>query len=126
MQYTLMFYLSPSEFSARTDPARREAFWGAFLPYMQAVRDAGIFRGGAGLETPDTATTVRVQSGKRLVQDGPYADTKEQLGGFFIIEVPDLDTALEWAARYPAGPDGVVEVRPNISAPAGEAKGDRS
>src|SRR5438045_1484506 len=84
MQYTLMFYLSPSEFSARTDPARREAFWGAFLPYMQAVRDAGIFRGGAGLETPDTATTVRVQSGKRLVQDGPYADTKEQLGGFFV------------------------------------------
>jgi hypothetical protein len=90
---------------------------------MQAVRDAGVFTGGAGLEAPDTATTVRVQGGKRLVQDGPYADTKEQLGGFFVIEVPDLDTAPDWAARYPAGSDGLVEVRPNISAPAGEAKG---
>jgi len=122
MQYTMMFYLNPSEFSARTDPARSAAFWGSFLPYMQAVRDAGVFAGGAGLEPPDTATTLRLRDGNRLVQDGPYADTKEQLGGFFVIEVPDLDTALDWAARYPAGPDGVVEVRPNISAPGGERK----
>lgn len=120
MHFTMMFYMSPSEFSARTDPEEKQAFWGAFLPYMQAVKDAGIFRGGAGLEPPYSATTLRIREGKRLVQDGPYADTKEQLGGFFIIEVPDLDTALDWAARYPAGPDGVVEVRPNISAPAGE------
>ena len=115
MQFTLMFYLSPSEFSARTDPEKQAAFWGAFMPYMQAVRDAGIFKGGAGLEPPNTATTVRMIDGKRSVQDGPYADTKEQLGGLFIIEVPDLDTALGWAARYPAGPLGVVEVRPNLS-----------
>ncbi|MBV9766641.1 MAG: hypothetical protein JOZ48_17480 [Acidobacteriaceae bacterium] len=81
MQYTLMFYLSPEEFSARTDPAKREAYWAAFMPYMKAVRDAGIFRAGAGLEPPDTATTLRLREGKRLVQDGPYADTKEQLGG---------------------------------------------
>jgi hypothetical protein len=121
MQYTLMFYLSPSEFTARTDPQQRAAFWGAFLPYMQSVRDAGIFAGGAGLEPPETATTVRLRSGKRLVQDGPYADTKEQLGGFFLIDVPDLDTALDWAARYPAGAHGVVEVRPNLSAPGGES-----
>jgi len=122
MQYTMMFYLSPSEFSARTDPAQSAAFRGAFLPYMQAVKDAGILAGGAGLELPETATTLRLRDGNRLVQDGPYADTKEQLGGFFVIEVPDLDTALDWAARYPAGPDGVVEVRPNISAPSGERK----
>jgi hypothetical protein len=121
MQYTLMFYLSPSEFTARTDPQQRAAFWGAFLPYMQSVRDAGIFAGGAGLEPPDTATTVRLRDGKRLVQDGPYADTKEQLGGFFLIDVPDLDTALDWAARYPAGAHGVVEVRPNIPPPGGES-----
>lgn len=120
MQYTLMFYMSPDEFSARTAPAKRAEFWGAFLPYMQAVKDAGIFKGGAGLEPPDSATTIRLKSGTRSVQDGPYADTKEQLGGFFIIEVPDLDTALDWAARYPAGPRGVVEVRPNMSAPAGQ------
>jgi len=120
MQYTLMFYLSPSDFSARTDPEQRAAFWAAFLPYMQAVKDAGIFAGGAGFEPPETATTVRPRDGKRLVQDGPYADTKEQLGGFFLIDVPDLDTALDWAARYPAGTHGVVEVRPNIPAPGGE------
>lgn len=120
MQYTLMFYLSSQEFAARTDPRKRAAFWGAFLPYMQAVKDAGIFAGGAGLQPPEAATTVRLRDGKRLVQDGPYADSKEQLGGFFIIDVPDLDTALDWAARYPAGPSGVVEVRPNISAPSGE------
>lgn len=115
MQYTMMFYLSPAEFSARTDPEQRAAFWGAFLPYMKAVKDAGIFAGGAGLEPPDTATTIKLKDGMRLVQDGPYADTKEQVGGFFVIEVPDLDTALEWAAKYPAGPDGGVEVRPNIN-----------
>ena len=122
MQYTLMFYMSPSEFSDRTDPQKQAAFWGAFLPYMQAVKDAGIFKGGAGLEPPDSATTVRVHDGKRSVQDGPYADTKEQLGGFFIIDVADLDTALDWAARYPAGPQGVVEVRPNMSGPANEGR----
>jgi hypothetical protein len=90
------------------------------MPYMQAIKDAGIFKGGAGLEPSDTATTVRVKDGRRSVQDGPYADTKEQLGGFFIIDVPDLDTALDWAARYPAGPSGVVEVRPNMSGPTGK------
>jgi len=118
MEYTLMFYMSPAEFSDRTDPDKKAAFWGAFLPYLQAVKDAGIFKGGAGLEPPESATTVRLQNGKRAVQDGPYADTKEQLGGFFIIDVPDLDTALQWAARYPAGPRGVVEVRPNMPAHA--------
>ena len=68
--------------------------------------------GGKGLEPPSTATTVRFRGGERTVQDGPYADTKEQLGGFFIIDVPDLDTALEWAARCPAITGGAVEVRP--------------
>jgi hypothetical protein len=112
MQYTLLFYLTPSEFSSRTDPQRRQAFWGSFVPYAKALRDAGVVVGGAGLEPPDAATTVKLHDGQRQVQDGPYADTKEQLGGFFIIDVPDLDTALGWAARYPCG--GVVEVRPNL------------
>jgi hypothetical protein len=114
MNYTIMFYLDASQFAARTDPKRREAFWGSFLPYMKALKEAGIVVGGAGLQPPDSATTVRLRDGKRYVQDGPYSDTKEQLGGFFIIDVPDLDTALDWAARYPAGPDDVVEVRPNM------------
>jgi len=114
MNYTLLFYLSPEEFSARTDPKKRQAFWGSFVPYMQALREAGIVVGGAGLEPPEAATTVKLRDGKRLVQDGPYAETKEQLGGFFTINVPDLDTALDWAARYPAGAGGAVEVRPNL------------
>ncbi|MBV9701683.1 MAG: YciI family protein [Methylobacteriaceae bacterium] len=114
MNYSLLFYLSPEEFEARKDPKKREAFWKGFLPYMQALKDAGIVVAGAGLEVPGAARTVRLRDGQRLVQDGPFADTKEQLGGFFIIDVPDLDTALDWAARYPAGPGGLVEVRPNL------------
>ncbi len=67
---------------------------------------------GTGLQMPNTATTVRMQDGKRHVQDGPYADTKEQLGGYFVVDVPDLDMALDWAARCPVKPGGTVEVRP--------------
>lgn len=108
-----MFYLTPDEFSARVD-ARKEEFWAAFVPYVKALQNAGIVVGGAGLEPPDAAATVRLQDGQRHVQDGPFAATKEQLGGFFVIEVPDLETALRWAALYPAGPGGAVEVRPNL------------
>jgi hypothetical protein len=73
--------------------------------------------GGSGLQLPETATTLRLQKGQRQVQDGPFADTKEQLGGYFIINVPDVDTALDWAARIPAAPGSVIEVRPNLTPP---------
>ena len=112
MQYALLFHQSPDEFAARSDPKKREVFWASFIPYMKALHDSGIVVAGAGLEPPDLATSIRLNGGKRQVQDGPFADAKEQLGGFFIIEVADHDTALEWAARYPAGPAGGVEVRP--------------
>ena len=111
MQFSLLFYQSPSDFAARTDPKKREEFWGSFLPYMKALKDAGVVVAGAGLQPPETATTLRLRNGQRQVQDGPYADTKEQLGGFFVIDVPDLDTALEWGARFPGE---WVEVRPNM------------
>lgn len=114
MNYTLMFYLTPDEIAARTDPARKTAFWGAFMPYIQAIRDAGVFVTGAGLEPPQLAKAARMRDGQWLVQDGPYADTKEQLGGFIVVNVASLDAALEWAVRYPAGPGGSVEVRPNL------------
>ena len=65
-------------------------------------------------QPPDTATVLKFRGDERLVQDGPYADTKEQLGGFYIINVPDLDTALEWAARCPRAPGRIYEVRPNL------------
>jgi hypothetical protein len=112
MQYALLFYQSPDEFAARSDPKKREAFWAAFIPYMKALTEAGIVVAGAGLEPPELATSIRLNGGKRQVQDGPFPETKEQLGGFFIIDVPNLDVALEWGARYPAGPAGGIEVRP--------------
>jgi len=112
MQYALLYHQTAEVFAARQDPEKRAAFWAAFLPYMTAMREAGIIVAGAGLEPPETATAVRLNDGQRLVQDGPYADTKEQLAGFFIIEVPNLDAALDWAARYPAPTGAGVEVRP--------------
>lgn len=111
MKYTILIYESPADFSARTDPEKSQDYRAKWPPYAQALRDAGVFAGGAGLELPTTATTIKMRDGQRLVQDGPYADTKEQLGGFFIIDVPDLDAALDWAARCPTE---VTEVRPNL------------
>ena len=112
MQYTLMFCLSPEEFEARSHPEKQKEFYAAFMPYMKAIRDAGIYVTGAGLQPPSAATTVRFRNGERKVQDGPFADTKEQLGGFHVIEVADLDAAISWAARSPTALHGVVEVRP--------------
>ena len=78
----------------------------------EALRAADVLVGGAGLQSPQTATTVSAREGKRHVQDGPYAETKEFLVGFAIIDVPNLDAALEWAARNPAASCASVEVRP--------------
>src|SRR5277367_6863260 len=114
MNYSILIYETPDEFAARSDPARAQQSWERWPPYLKALRDAGIFVAGAGLEPPHTATTVALRNGERRVQDGPYADTKEQLGGLVVIDVPDLDTALDWAARCPTAPTGVIEVRPNL------------
>ncbi|WP_054310569.1 YciI family protein [Mesorhizobium sp. 1M-11] len=114
MHYSLLFYQTPEVFSARADPEKRKAFHAAFIPYVKAMHDAGIIVAGAGLEKPDAATSIRLGDSGHHVQDGPYADTKEQLAGFFIIDVPDLDAALKWASRYPAEPGFGVEVRPNL------------
>lgn len=112
MHYVVAIYESPAAFEARSGE-EQQAYWGAWQAYSEALRQAGVMAGGKGLEEPSTATTIRFQGGERTVQDGPYADTKEQLGGFFILDVPDLDTALEWAARCPAAAHGgAVEVRP--------------
>jgi len=116
MNYTILIYETAADFAARNDPDpdRREAYWSAWPPYAQALREAGVFAGGAGLEPPDTATTLRFHGDQHHVQDGPFADTKEQLGGFFIVDVPDLDAALVWAARVPHSPGRICEVRPNL------------
>jgi len=113
----ILVYETPSVLAARTDPKRKDAYWGAYRAYTKALRDAGVMVGGAGLEPPQTGTTVRVHDGKRRVQDGPFADTKEQLGGFVVIDVPDLDRALEWAARCPSASTGAAEVRQPLPPP---------
>lgn len=112
MKYTLLIYENSDAFSLRNDPAKRQEYWAAWPAYGKALREAGVFVGGAGLELPGTATTVRLQNGKRQVQDGPYAETKEQLGGYYIIDVPDLDAALDWASRVPGIPGTYVENGP--------------
>lgn len=114
MQFAIVVYETETELAARQDPARVESFWAGYMAYAKALVDAGIARGGAGLQPPDAATTVRLRDGRRHVQDGPFTDTKEKLGGFFLIDVPDLDRALEWAARCPSASTGSVEVRPVV------------
>src|SRR5207247_7947440 len=112
---TSRVYEATSELAAPTDPKRKAAYWGAYRAYTPALREAGVRVGGAALEPPRTATTVRQHDGKRRVQDGPFAETKEQLGGYVVIDVPSLDKALEWAARCPSASTGAAEVRPNMS-----------
>jgi len=115
MKYTILVYESETDFSARTDAAHKDAYWGAYRAYTQALMDAGVMVGGAGLQPPSSATTVRQRNGKQLVQDGPYAEVKEQVGGFYVVDVPNLDQALEWAAKCPAAGRAGVEVRPNLA-----------
>jgi hypothetical protein len=117
MQYMLLLNESEAEFAKRNDPEQAAAYWGGWNAFIGAMAQAGIIVKGDGLQSPLTATTVRVRDGQRLVQDGPFADTKEQLGGYFVIEVPDLDTALDWAARAPSATDASVEVRPVLPPP---------
>ncbi len=112
MQYMLIFGETAQNFTDRDDPAKSGDYWGAWTAYVGALYQSGMVVSGAALQAPRTATTVRVRDGARHVQDGPFADTKEQLAGFFVIEAPDLDTALGWAARSPAASYASVEVRP--------------
>ncbi len=112
MQYMLMFYEPTHDFEQRNDPVKAKAYWAGWSAYVEALAQSGIVRSGSGLQPPVTATTLRLKGDKRDVQDGPFAETKEQLGGFFIIETDDLDTALSWAAKAPCASTGGVEVRP--------------
>lgn len=112
MHYMLMLNETAAEFARRTDPAETAAYWGGWNAFIGAMAQAGVIVKGDGLQGPMLATTVRVIDGKRHVQDGPFADTKEQLGGYFVIDVPDLDAALDWAAKAPCAVTGSVEVRP--------------
>ena len=111
MQYLLMIYRSEAELGKMDAAARKEmsAEYGAFT---QSIIQSGHFKAGDGLQPTTTATTVRVRDGKTLTTDGPFAETREQLGGYFLIDAKDLDEAIGIAARIPGARLGTVEIRP--------------
>jgi hypothetical protein len=111
MKYILMEYVNEAGWPELTK-AEKEHWLGAYQSYLEAMSEAGVLISSTGLQPTRTATTVRVSNGKTQVLDGPYADSKEQLGGFRIIDAADLDAAIAWAARNPTALHGVVELRP--------------
>lgn len=111
MQYLLMLYADQGGWS-QMSKAEQEQGVAAYGAYTQALKTAGVWMGSNRLKDTDTATTVRLVNGKSQVLDGPYVDSKEQLGGYYLIETPTLDEALTWAARCPGASHGTIEVRP--------------
>ena len=110
MRYLLLIY---SEESADLQPQDvMDQVMADYMEYSKAVADAGVVQGGDALQGSQTATSVRVKDGERIVTDGPFAETREVLGGYYLIDVPDLDAAIEWAARCPGAKYGTMEVRP--------------
>src|SRR5215472_19283924 len=117
MKYMLMAYVNEAGWP-KLSKAEQEQGVAAYMAYTEALQKAGVWVGSSRLSPSSTATTVRLANGKPQVLDGPYADAKEQLGGYYIIDVPDLDAAVSWAARCPAASHGIVEVRPLWGKPA--------
>lgn len=111
MKYIMLIYETPPNFQSRKDSGP-DPYVAAWRAYHKALVAAGAYVDGSPLKDVATATTVRLREGRRHVQDGPFAEAKEQLGGFVILDVESLDAALEWAARCPAAASGSVEVRP--------------
>lgn len=111
MQYLLVLASAPEAWAHNT-PDPTDGVIDDWARYTRALHDAGVLLGGHGLDGVDTATTVRVRDGRRVLTDGPFADTKEHLIGYYVIDVPDLDTAIEWAAKAPNARVGGVEIRP--------------
>ncbi len=111
MQYILMLYVDESAFP-KLSPEEQRRGLAAYTAYTEALTKAGIVVGWNRLQPSLSATTLRATAGEMQVRDGPFAESKEHLGGFYIIDVPDHDAALAWAARCPATGHGAVEVRP--------------
>src|SRR5258707_4065190 len=114
MQYLLLIRQGEAG-GAKCPPADQSAMYGEYFKFTQEIRDSGNYLGGNPLKPTNTATTVRVRNAKRVVTDGPFAETKEQLGGYYLIEANDLDQAISIAARIPGARAGSIEVRPIMS-----------
>ena len=113
MKYMLLIYSDPSTF----DPAASDKIMGEYMAFTQEIIDSKEMVSGDPLQGPETATTVKVRKGKTATTDGPFVETKEHLGGYYIVDVPDLDRALELAAKIPDAASCAIEVRPLMEIP---------
>ena len=120
MKYLAIIYNDESLY-ANASPEDVGAVFAAHGKFGEDSRAAGVFVGGEGLQGTNTATTVRVRDGERMLTDGPYAETKEQIGGYYLLDCKDLDDALNWASQIPEAKSGAIEVRPIIDYEAIEA-----
>lgn len=120
--FTLLIYESKADLAARTDPQKAAAYWGAYGDYAKKLTDAGILRGGTALPGNAETTSVSVVDGKAQPNDTPVASSALELGGYFIIEVPDQATALEWAKKAPALSGGAIEVKRHFPNPTMQSK----
>jgi len=111
MKYLLLIYEDEKAWSKMSDGERGQMF-GEYGRFTEDLKTSGNYIGGNPLQPTTTATTVRLRDGKRLVTDGPFAETKEQLGGYYLVEAQDLDSAIGMAARIPSARAGSIEVRP--------------
>jgi hypothetical protein len=111
MKYLLTIYTDESRFAEAT-PEDIQQVMAAYEKFGRDASEAGVMLGGEGLQPSSTATTVRVRDGETITSDGPFAETREQLGGYYLLDCRDLDDALSWAARIPGAAAGTIEVRP--------------
>jgi hypothetical protein len=117
MQYMLLIYSDEQAWATMPDEERNELIK-EYFALTNELREKGEYVAGAPLQPTSVATTVRVRDGEQLVTDGPFAETKEQLGGYFLVDTESVDEALEWAAKIPAARHGTIEVRPLQEVPA--------
>ena len=110
MRYLLLIYAEPPQ--GEPDPAAAQAEMDGYYAFTKEAIDRGFYLGGEALEQSTTATTVRVRNGQTLTTDGPFAETKEELGGYYLLDCPDLDAAIDMAAKIPTADRGSVEIRP--------------
>jgi hypothetical protein len=116
MRYMLLIWQGGDP-NADVSPEEREASMNAYMAFTKEVVDRGLMQGGDALQVPATASTIRVREGKTVTTDGPYAETKEWLAGYYLIDAKDLDEAIEVAAKIPAADNGAIEVRPIMEIP---------
>ncbi len=122
MKFMLLANEAPEDFALRDNPEKFDAFMGEWYAFGTALREQKVHVDASALEPPATATVVSLRDGVRTVEDGPYPDAKEQLGGFCIIDAPDIEAAQDWAAKCPAVKNGFVEVRAVLNLQGGEAQ----